>query len=166
MTPTEIVMAATRDGVVVALTHAGTLKVSGEHTQVQRWANLIRDNKPAIVAALEVAANEPTVAAPAWLLSFPDRDPLEVHFIHAATRAEALAAYPSATAAAPLPKLAEEPERSCRGCRHFRRPGLSGGYCGGDRPDLSPAYGPGHSLRRLPIDGGASCLNWEGPSNA
>ncbi len=110
--------------------------------------------------------NSPGEAAPAWLLSFPDRDPLEVHFIPAATRAEALAAYPSATAAAPLPKLAGEPERSCRGCRHFRRPGLSGGYCGGDRPDLSPAYGPGHSLRRLPIDGGASCLNWEGPSNA
>ena len=110
--------------------------------------------------------NSQGAAAPAWLLHFPDADPLEVHFIPAATRAEALAAYPDAVAATPLPKLAEEPERSCRGCRHFRRPGLSGGYCGGDLPDLSPAYGPGHSLRRLPIDGGASCLGWEVPNNA
>ena len=96
--------------------------------------------------------NSPGEAAPAWLFHFPDADPL--------------AAYPNATAAAPLPKLAEEPERSCRGCRHFRRPGLSGGYCGGDRLDLPPAYGPGHPLRRFPGDGGASCLIWEEPQNA
>lgn len=119
----------------------------------------------AVASPPKAISTEPNIAE-AWLLHFPDADPLEVHFIPAATRAEALAAYPSATAAAPLRKLADEPERSCRGCRHFRRPGLSGGYCGGDRPDLSPAYGPGHSLRRLPIDGGASCLNWEVPSNA
>lgn len=49
---------------------------------------------------------------------------------------------------------------SCRTCRHLKRPGLSPGYCG-ERGDLPPAYGPGHPLRRLPDDRGASCGTWE-----
>lgn len=47
---------------------------------------------------------------------------------------------------------------SCRTCRHLKRPGLSAGYCGG-REDLPPAYGPGHPLRRLPDDRGATCAS-------
>lgn len=41
----------------------------------------------------------------------------------------------------------------CRRCLHFRRPGLSAGYCT-RRDDLAPAYG---LLRELPDDGGARC---------
>ena len=41
----------------------------------------------------------------------------------------------------------------CRRCRHFRRPGLSDGYCTG-RDDLPHAYG---FMHRLPDDGGARC---------
>lgn len=52
------------------------------------------------------------------------------------------------------------PARSCRTCRHLKRPGLSDGHCGG-RDDLPPAYTAGHPLRRLPDDGGASCTTWE-----
>lgn len=48
---------------------------------------------------------------------------------------------------------------SCRTCAHFRRPGLSDGYCC-ERDDLPPAYTPGHPLRKLPDDGGASCSAW------
>lgn len=48
---------------------------------------------------------------------------------------------------------------SCRTCAHFYRPGLSDGHCGG-RDDLPPAYTPGHPLRKLPDDGGASCPTW------
>lgn len=47
----------------------------------------------------------------------------------------------------------------CRRCASFRRPGLSDGYCGG-RDDLPPAYTPGHPLRQLPEDRGASCNLW------
>lgn len=50
-------------------------------------------------------------------------------------------------------------ESSCRTCAHRRSPGLSDGHCGG-RDDLPPAYTPGHPLRRLPDDGGASCPAW------
>lgn len=42
---------------------------------------------------------------------------------------------------------------SCRRCQHFRRPGLSDGYCTG-RDDLPGAYG---LLRTLPDDKGATC---------
>lgn len=48
----------------------------------------------------------------------------------------------------------------CRRCASFRRPGLSDGYCGG-RDDLPPAYTPGHPLRQLPENGGASCSIWQ-----
>jgi len=52
--------------------------------------------------------------------------------------------------------------KTCTDCRHLRRPGLGNRYCGGGRDDLSPAYGPGHPLRRLPEDGGEECEKWEG----
>jgi hypothetical protein len=49
-------------------------------------------------------------------------------------------------------------EKPCKVCAHFRRPGLSDGYCHwGARPDLPPAYGANHPLRQLPDDMGKSC---------
>jgi len=45
----------------------------------------------------------------------------------------------------------------CRWCAHFARPGRADGYCGGERPDLPPAYGLHHPLRRLPADQGENC---------
>lgn len=45
---------------------------------------------------------------------------------------------------------------NCTTCHHWSRPGLSTGYCSG-RPDLPPAYGENHPLRRLPADNGATC---------
>lgn len=51
-------------------------------------------------------------------------------------------------------------KHACLTCDHFRRPGLSDGFCGGGREDLPPAYTPGHPLRRLPDDEGANCPNW------
>lgn len=49
---------------------------------------------------------------------------------------------------------------ACKRCRHLTRPGLAyPGYCD-QRPDLAPAYGPGHPLNRLPADDGQSCASW------
>ena len=42
--------------------------------------------------------------AGAWMMHFPDREPLEVHFAPAADHAEALALYPEAIAAVPIPE--------------------------------------------------------------
>lgn len=49
----------------------------------------------------------------------------------------------------------------CRSCRHRKRPGLSAGYCGGDRVDLHGAYGANHPLRQLPADQGATCASYQ-----
>jgi len=46
---------------------------------------------------------------------------------------------------------------SCRRCTHFRRPGLSEGYCTG-RDDLPHAYG---LLHELPDDEGMRCEAFE-----
>ena len=116
----------------------------------------------------------PAEAFTAWLLHFTDRESFEVLFSPPAHLAEVLTAYPAAVAAeparqhesgteegvTPTPPPRNAPAASCRTCRHLKRPGLSAGYCGG-RSDLPPAYGPGHPLRRLPDDGGASCTTWE-----
>jgi hypothetical protein len=45
----------------------------------------------------------------------------------------------------------------CRRCRHFRRPGMSTGYCL-ERDDLALAYG---LLHELPEDDGAQCITFE-----
>ena len=48
----------------------------------------------------------------------------------------------------------------CKTCRHRRRPGRADpGYCS-ERGDLEPAYTPGHPLRKLPDDLGASCASY------
>ncbi len=58
MNPAAIIKEATADGVNFSLSLAGTIKATGEQTAVNRWLPIIRDNKPAIVAALR-ATNEP-----------------------------------------------------------------------------------------------------------
>lgn len=100
----------------------------------------------------------PPIRATCWLIHFTDREPMEVWFAPAVSHDEALAAYRKAVAAEPIRQ--QVPPRSCRTCQNLKRPGLSDGHCGG-RDDLPAAYGPGHPLRRLPDDGGASCATWE-----
>lgn len=111
----------------------------------------------------------PPIRATRWLVHFLDREPMEVHFAPAGHHAEALAAYRDAVAAEPLPEVrtpVRNPVRTetaaggCSMCRHRRRPGLSAGYCGGGRDDLSGAYGLHHPLRKLPDDQGESCASY------
>jgi len=154
----------------------------------------------ATVATVTVASPENHEPAAVWLMHFADRNPATVTFAPAVDHAGALAVYPDAIAAEPMPDppavpvpadlavmfdaceriglyddedraalptmLALDPDGTrrlieamyarigrCRRCLHFRRPGLSDGYCT-RRDDLPPAYG---LLRELPEDGGARC---------
>ena len=163
MTPATIIERAAACGVIVTLTPAGTVKTTGTKDAVARWVPTLRANRDAIVAALTKASNDPPAVSPAdaspvWLIHCPDRQPVAVHCWPPATLAEILAIYPTATGAKPVRQ--QEQARSCRTCRHLKRPGLSDGHCGG-RDDLPPAYTAGHPLRRLPDDGGANCTTWE-----
>lgn len=158
MTPMTIIRKAKADGVRLALSATGSIKATGESDAVNRWFSTIREHKAALVETL-LAANGRTATSLAWLIHYTDRDPLPVSFTEAMTHAEALAGYPDAVAAEPI---APPPpiETSCRDCRHFAKPGHSSGYCAG-RDDLPLAYGANHPLRKLPDDGGASCLTWQ-----
>lgn len=111
----------------------------------------------------------PPIRATRWLLHYADREPMEVHFAPAADHAEALVAYPDAVAAEPLAEVrtqvrnevrTETTARGCSTCRHRKRPGLSAGYCGGERDDLPGAYGQHHPLRKLPDDQGERCASY------
>ena len=165
MTPSAIIERAADDGVIITLTPAGTVKTTGDSAAVNRWLPTLREHKEAIVAALTKASNDPPAASPAdtfpvWLIHTPDRRPFEVHLSPPATLAEVLAIYSAATDVQPV--RLQEPARSCRTCRHLKRPGLSDGHCSG-RDDLRPAYSDGHPLRRLPDDRGARCTTWDAP---
>lgn len=53
MTPVEIIEQATVDGVILALSPAGTITATGDQSAVDRWLPTIRDNKPSILCELQ-----------------------------------------------------------------------------------------------------------------
>jgi len=53
MTPVEIIEQATVDGVILALSPAGTITATGDQSAVDRWLPVIRDNKPSILCELQ-----------------------------------------------------------------------------------------------------------------
>jgi hypothetical protein len=58
MNPAEIIRQANEAGVTVALCRDGAIDIEGEEVAVIRWAPIIREHKPSIVAALKEAAND------------------------------------------------------------------------------------------------------------
>ena len=50
--------------------------------------------------------------------------------------------------------------RLCAMCAAFRQPKGTDGFCGASETDLPPAFSIGHPLKRLPVDGGVSCVHW------
>jgi hypothetical protein len=65
MTPATIIQEAAADGVAISRSSAGTLKAIGEQAAVTRWLPVIRENKPAILAALEGAEGDLPLCDPA-----------------------------------------------------------------------------------------------------
>jgi hypothetical protein len=59
VTPAKIIQDAAADGVKLTLSPTGGIRYVGRDLAVSRWLPIIRQNKPALLAAL-VAANEPT----------------------------------------------------------------------------------------------------------
>lgn len=58
------------------------------------------------------------------------------------------------------PAPVHDQNKDCGYCKHFRRPGLSNGYCTG-RDDLPRPYGDDHPFRTLPADQGRGCAVFE-----
>lgn len=55
MTPAAIIWGAQADGVMLALSSAGTIKATGDQAAVNRWLAVFRKHKAAIVDALKVS---------------------------------------------------------------------------------------------------------------
>jgi predicted RNA-binding Zn ribbon-like protein len=68
MTPETIIREAQADGVRLALSPAGTIKVTGDGAAVNRWLAMIRERKAEIIAVLEEAALR------AWLSHIEETD--------------------------------------------------------------------------------------------
>jgi len=56
--PATILKLALEDGVTLDLSAAGTIKVTGDRSAVNRWLPLVREHKPGIMAVLQEAAND------------------------------------------------------------------------------------------------------------
>lgn len=50
--------------------------------------------------------------------------------------------------------------RTCWQCKH-RKTIMGESYCASERPDLKPAFGQNHPLKRLPQERGITCSFWE-----
>ena len=115
MTPAEIIKEARAEGITLALSDSGTIKVRGDRASVSRWLVVIQKQKPGIVVALREAATDgPKVdaaniasASHGWLIHYAACDPVEVYCSPAATHAEVLAAFAGSVAALPDPGNAE-----------------------------------------------------------
>lgn len=101
MTPADILEGARADGVHLMLSPAGTIKATGDSAAVNRWVPALRAHKCEIVAALLAGAGGTVFG---WRLHFADADGLEVTFAPPVDHADALAAYPDAIAAEPIPE--------------------------------------------------------------
>lgn len=98
MTPATIIREAQVEGVKLALSPSGTIKVTGDSAAVKRWLAAIREQKAEIIEALK-GIGDTGAASRWWRLHFTDRSPLEVSCTPATTRAEMLKGYPTATSA-------------------------------------------------------------------
>jgi hypothetical protein len=66
MTTAAIIREAAADGVSLALSSAGTIKATGDQVAVNRWLPVLREHKPAILAALahpDLSGLSPKLAA-------------------------------------------------------------------------------------------------------
>lgn len=61
MSAIEIMRQALKDGVVIASDGAEGVKVTGDQSMVTKWLPAIRDNKPAILAALSPRQTAPAI---------------------------------------------------------------------------------------------------------
>jgi hypothetical protein len=77
MTPIEIIQAANGDGVLVYLSDTGTIKATGEQEAIDRWRDILRENKAEIVQHL-AGRVDPAPTLPPWCRAgCPHREMIE-----------------------------------------------------------------------------------------
>lgn len=115
MTPAAIIRQAAVDGVRIALSPAGTVKMTGSKVAVARWVEMVRDNKLGIIALLKGPANDvyldldifdPALTADPdthrrWSITIPGRDVFSVIVIPEANHGQMKFMYPTAVSIIP-----------------------------------------------------------------
>jgi hypothetical protein len=109
MTPAVIIREVKAEGVRLALSPAGNIKVIGARALVNQWLNVIRDHKTEIIEVLKVGAADTATASRCWLIYYPGRDPLQVSCCPEATRAEIMEWHPGVVAAEPFALTIRQP---------------------------------------------------------
>lgn len=107
MTPAALLQQVAAAGVQLSLSPTGKIKAMGQEAAIAQWLPLIRDYKPGLVALLQERAK--TARSWGWRLHFAKGRPVEAYFTPPATHAQALAAYPGAIGAAPIPETPAQP---------------------------------------------------------
>ena len=113
MSASAIIKEAISDGVNLALTERGTIKLSGERSALHRWTPIIKMHKPEIMVALQ-----PATASRWWQIHHPDGAPVVTWRDPPATWAEILERHPDAVAAEPFNQTAPVQATSCDTCAH------------------------------------------------
>lgn len=113
MSASAIIKEAISDGVNLALTERGTIKLSGEKLALQRWTPIIKMHKPEIMVALQ-----PATASRWRLIHYPDGAPVKTWTDPPATWTEILERHPDAVEAVPINQTAQMPITSCDTCAH------------------------------------------------
>ena len=106
MNPNVLIENARAEGVSLAATDSGTIKVAGRGEIVRRWQPMLREHKADVLAVLLQAAND--LRSRRWRVVYPGAIAIEVICYPDATRADLSALYPGAQAR-PLP---EHPRRA------------------------------------------------------
>ena len=86
MTPAAIIQKARTDGVILALSPSGSIKATGDQSQVDKWLPAIRNHKADIISALREAANDPPALLSGkdeacildWLSRIGEADPVTI----------------------------------------------------------------------------------------
>lgn len=88
MNPTTIIEKSMADGVLLKLSN-GSLKATGDPSQVDKWLPAIREHKPGIIAALSSSMSaQDEVLILRWLAYIEETDPVIIDYVLSTCRAD------------------------------------------------------------------------------
>ena len=102
MTPATIIRDAQVEGVLLALSSTGNIRVTGEGSAVDRWLTAIYERKVEIIEVLKFRSCDTPTASRWWRVYLSDSKPIEVTSYPFPTKADVSQWYPDATRIEPF----------------------------------------------------------------
>jgi hypothetical protein len=104
MSAETLILSLARSGVFLSLSDSGEIRAKGNAASIKARLPDIRAHKAEILAALQARNSD-------WLVTLPDRDPVEVYFLRDVSIELVREKYPDAVSVAPLPDPAGDIQR-------------------------------------------------------